>query len=264
MRGRPARLKRKRVFLFELMATGKKSVLLYCDLIHTIEKMDDETAGKLFKHYLRYVNDLNPVPENLLVELTFEPIKQQLKRDLQKWDEQREKRSIAGKISAEKRSQQKQQVLTSVKSVEQASTNSTVNDTVTVNVNVTDTVNNNNILLEKEPKEKRFNFKAALLQENFDPKLVEDWIKVRKVKRAANTETSFKMFLNQIHEAERRFHKDRNELLELTVSRSWQTFKVEYIENLNSQNGTTKQQPANAISRDEGKQLAYRRAMGID
>lgn len=119
-------------------------------------------------------------------------------------------------------------------------------------------------LLEKEPKEKRFNFKAALLQENFDPKLVEDWIKVRKVKRAANTETSFKMFLNQIHEAERRFHKDRNELLELTVSRSWQSFKVEYIENLNSQNGSTKQQPTNAISREDGKEIAFRRAMGLD
>jgi len=138
-------------FLLITMATGKKSVLLYCDLIHTIEKMDDENAGKLFKHYLRYVNDLEPVAENILIEIAFEPIRQQLKRDLQKWDEQREKRSIAGKISAEKRSQQNQQVLTHVESVQHKPTNSTVNDTVTVTVNVTDTVND--ILLEKETKD---------------------------------------------------------------------------------------------------------------
>ena len=30
------------------MAEGKKTVLLYCDLIHTIEKLSDEQAGKLF------------------------------------------------------------------------------------------------------------------------------------------------------------------------------------------------------------------------
>ncbi len=125
------------------MATGKKSVLLYCDLIHTIEKMDDETAGQFFKHYLRYINDKNPKTDNLVVELTFENVKQNLKRDLLKWESIKEKRSEAGKKSAEsralKKSKQTSTNLTSVKSVKQTSTNPTVNDTV--NVTVTDTVN---------------------------------------------------------------------------------------------------------------------------
>jgi len=79
------------------MAENKKSVLLYCDIIYTVEKLSDENAGKLFKHYLKYVNDLNPKPENEIVDLVFEPIKQQLKRDLSKWEEFREKQSENGK-----------------------------------------------------------------------------------------------------------------------------------------------------------------------
>lgn len=79
------------------MAENKKSVLLYCDLIHTVEKLTDEDAGKLFKHYLRYVNDQNPDAPTPIVDIVFEPIKQQLKRDLVKWDERAERSRENGK-----------------------------------------------------------------------------------------------------------------------------------------------------------------------
>ena len=124
------------------MADNKKSFVLYCDIIKTVEILPNETAGELFKHLLSYVNDEDPQTDNMLVKLAFEPIKQQLKRDLEKWQEIKVKRSEAGKRSAAKRNkrQQNQQVLTSVESVEQTLTNSTVNDNVnvTVNVNVND------------------------------------------------------------------------------------------------------------------------------
>lgn len=67
------------------MAENKKSVLLYCDIIHTVNELSDEEAGVLFKHYLAYINDLNPVPKDKLTQIVFEPIKQNLKRDLEKW-----------------------------------------------------------------------------------------------------------------------------------------------------------------------------------
>ena len=75
------------------MAKEKNSFLLYCDIIHTLEKLDDVQAGKLFKHLLKYVNDQNPTPENALVEIAFEPIKQSLKRDLIKYETIRERNS---------------------------------------------------------------------------------------------------------------------------------------------------------------------------
>lgn len=85
------------------MAENKKSVLLYCDIIHTVEELSDEEAGKLFKHYLRYINDLNPVAPDKLTQIVFEPIKQNLKRDLKKWVSSKENKSDAGALGNLKR-----------------------------------------------------------------------------------------------------------------------------------------------------------------
>ena len=80
------------------MAENKKSFILYADLNHTLAKVPDDVAGRLFKIILEYVNDNNPVIENdLLLEVLFEPIKQTLKRDLQKWEQFRNKQSENGK-----------------------------------------------------------------------------------------------------------------------------------------------------------------------
>lgn len=75
------------------MATEKNSFLLYCDTIHTIEKLSDVDAGQLLKHILRYVNDKDPVTDNPLVEIAFEPIRQSLKRDLVKYENIRTRNS---------------------------------------------------------------------------------------------------------------------------------------------------------------------------
>lgn len=85
------------------MAKDKKAFVLYCDLIYTVQKLSDEQAGKLFKHVLEYVNDLNPETEELITQICFEPIKQSLKRDLKKYEKTRQKRSDAGKKGMEKR-----------------------------------------------------------------------------------------------------------------------------------------------------------------
>ena len=125
------------------MAENKKGFVLYADQKSIIDMLPNDKAGELLKHIFAYVNDENPINEDPLINLAFEPIKLQLKRDLQKWEETRVKRSIAGSISAEKRKQQNQQVLTSVESVEQVPTNSTVIVNDKVNVNVKDKVINN-------------------------------------------------------------------------------------------------------------------------
>lgn len=109
---------------------------MYTDLIHTFESLEDDEAGRLIKHFLRYVNNMNPIAPDKITQIAFEPIKQQLKRDLVKWLVIKDKRSLAGKASADK----KKQITTnstSVESVQQVPTNSTVS----VNVNVIDNVN---------------------------------------------------------------------------------------------------------------------------
>lgn len=124
------------------MADGKNSFILYTDCKESVELLSNEKAGQLFKHILRYVNDEDPKLNDKEVLLVFVPIKQQLKRDLRKWDGIRADRSKAGKASAEKRRQQNSTNSTHVDFVQQRSTNPTVtvNDNVNDNVNVNDSV----------------------------------------------------------------------------------------------------------------------------
>lgn len=85
------------------MAENKKSFVLYCDLIKTIEHLTNEEKGILFQHLLEYVNDMNPILENRLLLTAWKPIEVQLKRDLSKFEERKEKLSEYGKKGAEKR-----------------------------------------------------------------------------------------------------------------------------------------------------------------
>ena len=123
------------------MAENKKSFVLYADLIKSIEHLTNEEKGVLFNHLLEYVNDKNPVLEDRLILTAWKPIELQLKRDLIKFEEVKAKRSDAGKRSAKLRAlkseEQNSTNSTSVESVQQTSTNPTVNDTVNVNDNVT-------------------------------------------------------------------------------------------------------------------------------
>lgn len=119
------------------MADNKKSFILYCDQRGVWDKLNNEQAGKLIKHILAYVNDENPKTDDFITELAFEPIKQQLKRDLKEWEQTRKSRSGAGKAGAAARWQKVANDGKRISSMAKMAVN--VNDNV--NVNVTDNVN---------------------------------------------------------------------------------------------------------------------------
>lgn len=68
------------------MAKEKKSFVLYADQYNVFKQLPDEIAGKLIKHIFSYVNDEKPITEELIINIAFEPIRMQLKRDLQKYE----------------------------------------------------------------------------------------------------------------------------------------------------------------------------------
>mgnify|MGYP001357914970 CR=1 FL=1 len=80
------------------MAEGKKSFVLYCDLIHNIEHLTNEEKGVLFQHLLEYVNDKHPILEDRLLFTAWKPIERQLKRDLQSYESKRQERSRSGQL----------------------------------------------------------------------------------------------------------------------------------------------------------------------
>ena len=82
---------------------------------------------------------------------------------------------------------------------------------------------------KEEVKEKKevFNFRKELINLGFEKELVEDWLKVRKTKKATNTKTALKSFINEI----KKTNQDKNKILQLCVERSWSGFKASYFQN---------------------------------
>ncbi len=176
------------------MAKDKKGFILYADLIKVVSKLPNETAGKLFKIILSYVNDLEVSIDDLLLEIAFEPIKNQLKRDLVKFEQVKSKRSDAGKRSAELRALKKEEQnptnSTSVESVQQTSTNPTVTDTV--NDTVTDTV------ITIEEKEDFF-IKASSKYKMYAEQLFKDNVFIEALSRNQIKDPNKDVCKNTIH-----------------------------------------------------------------
>ncbi|CAB4153813.1 hypothetical protein UFOVP638_28 [uncultured Caudovirales phage] len=206
------------------MAENKKSFVLYTDSKGLIDQLPDEIAGRLFKHIFAYVNDENPISEELILNIAFEPIKSQLKRDLVKWSNQTEQRRQAGLKSAEIRKRNSTEF-------NERLISSTDNVNVSVNDSVSDNVTDSVILLKKETKS-IFSFERNLLEYGFDKQLVTDWLKVRKTKKATNTETAFKNFIAELEQR----NCNINEVLEICVEKSWSGFKWSWIDNLKQTN----------------------------
>ena len=179
------------VLYFITMAENKKSFILYSDLLHTIDLMPDENAGKLFKHILKYVNDLNPEADDLITKLSFEPIKQQLKRDLCKWEDKSINRSESGRLGGLKSGEARR---SKTKQNEANALNSKQNEHVSVSVNV-----NDNVILE--PK----------VLTDFD-KAFDEFKKMRVKKRSPMTQRAEELVKEKLT-----FMCGSNELLKIKI-----------------------------------------------
>lgn len=185
------------------MAVDKNSIIVYADWIELFEALEDDEAGRLIKHFFRYVNDQNPEPPDRLTELSFIPMKTSLKRDLKKWECTKEKRSLAGQASAAARQKAKEESeqnptkSTSVESVEQNQQEAT-NPTVSVSVSGTVTDIKNTIT------ERKLKFASTLepFQKQYPKQMLSDfykyWCELNK------SGTKFKQELEKTWDIERR------------------------------------------------------------
>lgn len=109
------------------MAKDKKGFILYADQKAIFDQLPNEKAGELIKFIFSYVNDENPQTDDLIIKLGFTPIQQQLKRDLVKYEETKEKRSEAGKAGANKRWQNVAEDSKRIKGIAKIAVNDNVN-----------------------------------------------------------------------------------------------------------------------------------------
>lgn len=84
--------------------------------------------------------------------------------------------------------------------------------------------NNHNI----QDKPVKFVFKKSLIEFGADEKLVDDWLVVRKTKKASNTETALNGFIGKVKSAD----LDVNTALKLCVERSWTGFDKSWLANV--------------------------------
>jgi len=228
------------------MATGKNKVIVYADWISLFDKLTNEEAGKLIKHFFNYVNDLNPVCEDRLIELLFEPIKATLKRDLQKWEEKTDVNRENGRKGGRPKKTEQNPNKPNGFFETQNNPKKGVSDSVSDSVNVYDSIS--------FKKETKFTFKAELLKLNSDEQLVDEWLSIRKFKKARNTETSFKAFVRELMKSK----LPVNEVLRICVERSWSGFDATWINNIKNNNNANTQQP---ISNEERRRSYLERVL---
>lgn len=203
------------------MAEDKKGFVLYADLLTVVEKLviqDRENntnyAGELFLTILQYVNDKNPIPVNFVIELAFEPIKIQLKRDLIKWENMKDTKSKSGilgnlkrwhpdlyeKVINNKMTLSKAQIIAKGRKSSQPDSNESQKvANIAVNVNVNDSVNVNVINKENVIKENAYNF---LIQKS--PQLIEIF-EMQNKKSILNYDKFIEFFNNKVEIEELKF-----------------------------------------------------------
>ena len=76
-------------------------------------------------------------------------------------------------------------------------------------------------------KEQKFDFKKSLIELKIESDLVEDWLKVRKTKKAANTKTAFERIKKEIELS----GLSANECIKIATERSWQGFNHKWLDN---------------------------------
>ena len=116
------------------------------------------------------------------MKVAFSPFKNQFLRDDEKYLKTCERRAIAGSKGG------KQKVANASKSKQSVAN---VADTKNKNKNKTKNKNDNEVIdiVAKAPK---FNFKSELVLQGVESEIIEDWLAVRRKKKASNTKTAFK------------------------------------------------------------------------
>jgi len=65
-----------------------------------------------------------------------------------------------------------------------------------------------------------------MLAEGFAPELVDEWLKIRKAKKAINSERAFNTFIEQVQKT----GQDKNAILERVVQKQWKGFEASWLQ----------------------------------
>ena len=240
----------------------RETFVFYKDWLNVIRDLPSEVQLEVYQAIAEYAIYGNLIELKPLAKVAFGFVKQTIDRDTQKYISIKEKRKEAGakggrplknKDLEESKEKQKNQLLfeKSKKSKSPLNVNDNVNDISFLEKKKQKSVcvdfgeeekKEQPLNAEKEtspqvaPAPPPFNFKKAMLAEGFAPELVDEWLKIRKAKKAINSQLAFKTFIEQV----RKTGQDKNAILERVVQKQWRGFEASWL-----QADQTPQQTAN-------------------
>lgn len=207
------------------MSKERKSFLLHFDSLGILDQLTDEQCGKLFVA----CRDFNLGKELNLDEtlgLVFFPFKAQFLRDQEKYqivvDRNKSNGSKGGRPSNPVKPKKPSGLIdnpSKPRKADSVSGNGSVNDSDS------DSKSDNKDIVTNVPK---FNFKSELLELGVDKDVLQDWIDVRKKKKAANTKTALKGLLSEVEKSGLTIA----EAVKISAENSWSGFKAQWYSNL--------------------------------
>ena len=232
----------------------RETFLFYADWLNVIRDLPSEVQLEIYQAITEYAINGNLIELKPLAKVAFGFVKQTIDRDTQKYISISEKRSEAGKRGGrplkdneleESNEKQKKQLLSgkSKKSNCPLNDNDNVNDNdfsffkkkkqKSASVDFEEEEKNNQPLSDQKETSPQgstapppFNFRKAMLSAGFAADLTEEWLKIRKAKKAVNSELAFKTFLGHVQCTGR----DKNEILALVVQKQWKGFEASWVQ----------------------------------
>jgi len=94
-----------------------------------------------------------------------------------------------------------------------------------------------------------FNFRKSLIDYGFREDLVNDWLNVRKTKKATNTKIAFRLFINEVEKTLSAFSGiDKNQILIACIQNDWKGYRHQWFLNQKSY-GKTNQATKSGVNR---------------
>jgi len=216
------------------MSKSRKSFIVHHDSLNVLDDLTDEQAGLLFKAIRAYhLND--ELVLDTLTNIAMSPFRNQFDRDAEKYEKLCEK----NRLIAESRYTTKSTNGKSGNKKAPQATKSTDNDSKSnsKSKNDSDSKSNNEVTKDIVVITPKFNFKNELLALGVDKEVLEDWLTVRKKKKASNTKTALKGLITEITKSGLMV----NDAIEYAAEKSWSGFKAQWYfnEQPNQQNQST-------------------------
>jgi len=175
-----------------------------------------------------HVNEVKYVLSKFFTETETGFSQKRIDLEIKKYKSNAKNKSKAGKASAKARATKASKEVTGVEQV--------LNTSAT---NVELNINHKPLTINQEPLNSlvtkdivtsvpKFNFKSELLALGVDNEILEDWLTVRKKKKAANTKTAFAGLMTEITKS----GLSVPDAIKVSAENSWSGFKADWYNNL--------------------------------